>query len=1005
MVEEKRSGHGTADGEVAEARADRSADEDGTGSIASAIEGHFDERFYLHLNRDVAEQNFNPVEHYVLYGEREGRWPNRWFDPKRFSRVTGLQHGARANLFEVFLREFGGDYTILGASGSEATVKVLRHGDVAETAKDIGSHFDSVFYLDSNGDVANSGRDPLVHYIMYGEGEGRWPNRRFNPRRFSQITGLKPDDRPNLFQAFLKEFDGDYAMFRAAAASPAHSAFRPVRRPPPTAGTLSRAADIRPHFDAAHYLAQLGGTPIDEDPVLHYLERGEREGLSPCSFFDPKYYLAINEDLAGSGISPFWHYVMHGSREKRSPGPYQIMRAPTPLTVSVIVPNYNHARYLEERLRSIVAQTLAEFELIVLDDRSSDDSVAVIEAFKETSPRPIVTRYNTQNSGNVFAQWQRGLEIATGDLVWICESDDTCEPDFLERIVKHFQDESVMLAFGAIQFCDQQGQPMEGMDGYRESAWAGMWKTPFKRPAAVWFRECLGVKNVISNVGGCVFRRCSFSPEVWEKARSFRIAGDWYLYAEIAAGGAIAYEPSAVAYFRQHGENTSASNFVRDYYYREHEAIGLHLAEMWGLPESTRRRLIDKIRFEYEANGGLKQGFAFEEVFDATKVLAQPRTRRHYQIGSMGFSTGGGEIFPIVVANAMRARGHVVSMACTNMHEIEAPIRSRLDPGIAVYDAAEIVIEGRQNYFRDRGIELVNSHNMQFDGMVFRKGGPLLSAYVPTLHGSHDVVDLTAPSVRRLLNTLVENADGWIYTADKNLAAFAEYGIEADRLFKFDNAMPRDARAFPKTRAELNIAEDATVFVFVARGVERKGWRAAVMAFQKLRARFADRPMHLVLVGTGTKTDEARQLVGPEDPISFLGFVSEINGLYRIADCAVVPTRFPGESNPLCIIQAIQEGVPVIATDIGEIRKMLTGEEGLCGILLEPQRDTQMFAEDLSHKMEKILDLSSRENLRRQSTSLKPKFDLTNMIVRYETIYEFAREQHWCSLGPGAAQI
>ena len=76
--------------------------------------------------------------------------------------------------------------------------------------------------------------------------------------------------------------------------------------------------------------------------------------------------------------------------------------------VSVILPNYNHSAYLRERIDSILTQEFQDFELIILDDRSTDDSVAVINGYK-AHPRVSHIIVNEQNTGNTFIQWERGI--------------------------------------------------------------------------------------------------------------------------------------------------------------------------------------------------------------------------------------------------------------------------------------------------------------------------------------------------------------------------------------------------------------------------------------------------------------------------------------------------------------------------------------------------------------------------------------------------------------------
>ena len=102
--------------------------------------------------------------------------------------------------------------------------------------------------------------------------------------------------------------------------------------------------------------------------------------------------------------------------------------------VSVIVPNYRYAHYLEERIESIIGQTLKPHEIIFLDNASPDDSVEVVRRLARHSSVPIQIVVNEKNNGSTFLQWLKGLSLATGDLVWIAESDDSAHPCFLERL-------------------------------------------------------------------------------------------------------------------------------------------------------------------------------------------------------------------------------------------------------------------------------------------------------------------------------------------------------------------------------------------------------------------------------------------------------------------------------------------------------------------------------------------------------------------------------------------
>src|SRR6266567_649594 len=110
--------------------------------------------------------------------------------------------------------------------------------------------------------------------------------------------------------------------------------------------------------------------------------------------------------------------------------------------VSVIVPSYNHCRYLSERIDSILGQTFGDFEVIVLDDASTDGSPAVLADYYAKPRVRIVV--NARNSGSAFPQWNRGIGMAKGDYIWIAESDDSADPRFLETLVPILDDDPTL---------------------------------------------------------------------------------------------------------------------------------------------------------------------------------------------------------------------------------------------------------------------------------------------------------------------------------------------------------------------------------------------------------------------------------------------------------------------------------------------------------------------------------------------------------------------------------
>ncbi len=102
------------------------------------------------------------------------------------------------------------------------------------------------------------------------------------------------------------------------------------------------------------------------------------------------------------------------------------------MTISVLLPSYNHGRFIGRALRALAAQTVPPHEIIVIDDGSTDDTVTVVEQFAGTLPQLRVIR-NIENLG-VNRSVNRGMAEARGDYVVCSAADDWLEPAFIEQM-------------------------------------------------------------------------------------------------------------------------------------------------------------------------------------------------------------------------------------------------------------------------------------------------------------------------------------------------------------------------------------------------------------------------------------------------------------------------------------------------------------------------------------------------------------------------------------------
>lgn len=238
----------------------------------------------------------------------------------------------------------------------------------------------------------------------------------------------------------------------------------------------------------------------------------------------------------------------------------------TPI-VSVVVPNYNYARYLNERLLSILNQTYQNFELILLDDASTDNSVEVLNQYKDN---PHVSHFvvNEKNTGSPFKQWMKGISLAKGEWVWIAEADDLCEPDFLETCVEQVQKYSnISVCMTASKYIDEKGSILPQEANYWGKKRLAVSASRFSGKA--YAEHNMYWNCCVANASGVLFRR-SYAIKLSDTAfLSMRYSGDWYFGFQMLLHGDMIEIYKKLNYFRQHTakvsvEGVSTGNRIKE---------------------------------------------------------------------------------------------------------------------------------------------------------------------------------------------------------------------------------------------------------------------------------------------------------------------------------------------------------------------------------------------------------------------------------------------------------
>lgn len=220
--------------------------------------------------------------------------------------------------------------------------------------------------------------------------------------------------------------------------------------------------------------------------------------------------------------------------------------------VSVIVPNYNHSKYLRQRIDSILDQTYRDFELILLDDKSTDDSYDIIKSYQADVHVSHVV-INDYNTGNPFSQWEKGMELSEGDLIWIAESDDVADKDFLMTLVSLMDSNpDAVIAFSHSFLIDEEGcQIDKDFHGHSNPDEVKVFD------GEKFARQIMTKCNYIFNASMVLFKKSAYA-NVSNTFLQYQTCGDWAFWMEICLQGKVIEVGKRLSYFRQHENKVTA---------------------------------------------------------------------------------------------------------------------------------------------------------------------------------------------------------------------------------------------------------------------------------------------------------------------------------------------------------------------------------------------------------------------------------------------------------------
>lgn len=221
---------------------------------------------------------------------------------------------------------------------------------------------------------------------------------------------------------------------------------------------------------------------------------------------------------------------------------------------SIIIPSYNHAKYIEQAITSVLTQSFHDLELLIIDDGSSDDSVQIISAFAD--PR---LRVFPQSNQGAHAAINRGIHASSGKYIAILNSDDTYAPDRLQKIKDAFTSQPAAGLIGSyINLIDARGNSLGIKEGFKNiNPWTlDSHEKSFRAGESL--HSALLTENYLATTSNFVFARECF--DAVGDFRPLRYAHDWDFALRAARQFPISLLPEPLVNYRVHETNTIREN-------------------------------------------------------------------------------------------------------------------------------------------------------------------------------------------------------------------------------------------------------------------------------------------------------------------------------------------------------------------------------------------------------------------------------------------------------------
>ena len=621
--------------------------------------------------------------------------------------------------------------------------------------------------------------------------------------------------------------------------------------------------------------------------------------------------------------------------------------------VTIVIPAYNHEDYVRSAIDSVLAQTFTDFELLIIDDGSSDSTSSIVDEYAGV---PGVKVWHQENQG-LSNTLNRGLEYARGRYFGFLPSDDGFLPEKLDFQVDYLDNHKGIAAVSSLQFLiDGEGKPIE--DRAMEE-WFSC--EPADRSE---FLQMLFERNFVA------------APSVLVRTKILRELGgfdpecvfmqDYDLWFRLLKTHEMAVMPRKLIEYRWHGKNQTfrATDRTEKERARVLKKAVLDLSPEDIFPilyEDRRPEVVFRCRNILKERLGKYPPLNLDEllnIFDEKFALVMSSVKEERSAGNffdeINLSSvsdhdgvklnlllevtrlGGGGLEQVVydLACGMAKRGHRVVVVCVEAGGILADKLKGLGIIVECLPSA-----AKQEAYRRLllvyDIDLVNTHFSSF--------GPALAASmgIPVVAFVHNIYSWLPTDVMGEFRSVDRFVHRYVAVSE-DAGQFLErqMNVPAGKIEVIPNGIDvsgwedKKREPAPLTRVDLGINDEDYLFISVASISRVKGQDRVVAVLPELLERCPD--VRVLFMGGGSDRPFSAYLkrlvdeVNVSHAVRFMDFTPDIHHYYRMADAFVLPSLIEGWS--IAMLEAMFCGLPVIMTDIAGFRTVM--EDHAAGIAI-----------------------------------------------------------------------